>query len=1017
MAGLLFGSGLSALVYQTVWLREFRLIFGASTAATAAVLAIFMGGLGAGSAILGKRADLRDNPLRFYAHLEILIALAAAFSIPLLWIVRSTYLALGGSVDLGIFTATVVRLILATLVLGLPTFLMGGTLPAAARAVETSGDSARRNLSILYAANTCGAVTGTLASTFFLLENLGNRQTLIVAVLLNLMVAITARSLSRTATADAGIDPDESFVAPQVPQRLVLLAAAVFGFTFLLMELVWYRMLGPLLGGTTFTFGLILAVALAGIGLGGALYSVRSIATPGALAITAALEALAMILPFVLGDRLALLANLLRSLGKMGFGGHVLAWTALTGIVVFPAALVSGFQFPLLIALLGRGRADVGRHVGFAYAWNTAGAIAGSLAGGFGLLPLLTAPGAWRLATVLLALTAIAISAYALRGQLRVAAASVVLALLAAAGTLAVGPTAYWRHSGIGAGRLPQPQNPNEARDQAHRYRRYLHWDADGRESSVAITNADDLSFIVNGKSDGSMRGDAGTQVMGGVIGTLLHPNPRHALVIGLGTGSTAGWLAATMERVDVVELEPVVERVARECAPVNRDVLSLKNVRMTIADAREVLLTTDQKYDIVFSEPSNPYRAGVASLFTREFYAAVAQRLNPDGMFLQWVQAYDIDAPTLRTIYATLNTSFPHVDTFWTTAGDLLLVATRSPLTYDYDRIRARLRRSPQGAALHYAWRVETVEGFLSHFVAGDAVAREIAKLAELNTDDRTIIEFGFARGLDAKPTVVAPLARFAESHGGTRPARGRGTIDWGLVALNRAASLVMPLPDNATDSELAHREFAARFERGDRRGAANWWVMNDLKPVSSGELAAAAESFAESGNSRSESFSHALAEVQPAEADAVAARYAFEQHRFEDASALLQRAFQRYRLTPWPNPEVMRRALETAVLTAGIAAETAVPLYEALDKPFVAGQLDAARRLTRLTIAMNHQECGARTVAALREFEPYPRWTGDHLSLRARCYADAGLTGLAAKAREDYLEFLSAQPQLEIR
>jgi predicted membrane-bound spermidine synthase len=1018
VAGLLFGSGLSALVYQTVWLREFRLIFGASTSATAAVLAIFMGGLGIGSALLGKRADLRESPLGFYASLEILIALAAAFSVPLLWLVRSAYLAFGGSVDLGIVLATVVRLVLATIVLGIPTFLMGGTLPAAARAVETSGDSTRRNLSVLYATNTCGAVVGTLLSTFFMLENLGNRQTLLVAVLLNLIVGITARSLSRRMPVEAVEEPSEPIVAAKVPPRLVLVAAAVFGFTFLLMELVWYRMLGPLLGGTTFTFGLILAIALLGIGLGGALYSAASVATPGALAVTAALEALAMIVPFVLGDRLALLANLLRSLGKAGFGGHVLAWSALTGIVVFPAALVAGFQFPLLIALLGRGRADVGRHVGLAYAWNTAGAIAGSLAGGFGLLPLLTAPGAWRFVAVLLALTAIVISAYALRGNLRVAAASVFLALLAASGTLAVGPTAFWRHGGIGAGRLAQPQTPNEARDQAERFRRQLVWDADGRESSVAIMNADDLSFIVNGKADGSARGDAGTQVMSGVIGTLLHPNPRKALVIGLGTGSTAGWLAATVQRVDVVELEPVVNRVARDCAGVNRGVMALKNVKVMVADAREVLLTTDERYDVIFSEPSNPYRAGIASLFTQEFYEAVSERLNPDGMFLQWVQAYDIDAATLRTIYATLNTTFPHVDTYWTTPGDLVLVATRKPLLYNYDRMRARLRGSAQGAALHYTWRVETVEGFLSHFIANDAVAREVAKLAdELNTDDRTVIEFGFARGLDVRQFVVAPLARFAGSIGGTRPSKGTGTIDWTQVALNRASSLVIPLSGQATDAERAHQEFVGRFERGDRHDAANWWVMNDLRPTNSGELAAAAESFAETTNPRSETFSKALAEIQPAEADAIAARYAFKQHRFADAARLLQSGFERHRKSPWPNPDVMRRGLETAMQTAGAARETAIPLYDALEKPFMAGQLEEARRLARLNIAMTHEECGQRTITALLAFEPHPRWTAEHLSLRARCYPKAGLKELAEKAEDDYLEYLQAQPQVEIR
>ena len=178
VAALLFGSGFCALIYQTVWMRQFRLIFGASTFATAAVLAIFMGGLGLGSAVLGKRADAHPRPLRFYGNLELLIAASAAISPLLLWLVAKLYFATGGSVTLGLFFATVVRLLLATIVLGRSDASDGRHLPAAARAVETSDDAGRRRLALLYGANTLGAVTGTLLSTFSMLEMFGNRKTL-----------------------------------------------------------------------------------------------------------------------------------------------------------------------------------------------------------------------------------------------------------------------------------------------------------------------------------------------------------------------------------------------------------------------------------------------------------------------------------------------------------------------------------------------------------------------------------------------------------------------------------------------------------------------------------------------------------------------------------------------------------------------------------------------------------------------------------------------------------------------
>ncbi|HEY6843835.1 MAG TPA: spermidine synthase, partial [Thermoanaerobaculia bacterium] len=494
VAALLFCSGACALIYQTVWMRQFRLIFGASTLATAAVLSIFMGGLGVGSAFLGKRADGRPNPLRFYGTLELSIAATAALSQLLLWIVGRVYFGIGGSVTLGLFPATVLRLVLATVVIALPTFLMGGTLPAAARA------TGRENIGLIYGANTLGAVTGTLLSTFWMLEHVGNRNTLLAAVAVNVVIGAIALFL-QWPDVEAGFSPPGGLTAAATD---VYVCAFVVGFAFLLMELVWYRMLAPLLGGTTFTFGLILAIALFGIGLGGVAF--RGFGSVAGFALTCSFEAFFIALPFALGDRLAVIANQLRPVG-------ILSWVILTLIVVVPAAFVSGIQFPLLISLLGRGGEDVGRHVGMAYAWNTAGAIAGSLAGGFGLLPLLSAPGAWRAVIVVLALLGIAAAALAR------SVAPAAVAVAAIAGTFALGPTAVWRHSGIGAGRAETPSTKNEIRDWIRGERRELVWDVDGRESSVALIDGSDFAFIVNGKADGSARGDAGTQVMGGMVG------------------------------------------------------------------------------------------------------------------------------------------------------------------------------------------------------------------------------------------------------------------------------------------------------------------------------------------------------------------------------------------------------------------------------------------------------------------------------------------------------------------
>ena len=393
IALLLLLSGLCALIYQVGWLRELRLIFGGTTLASAVVLAIFMGGLGFGGLFWGRIADRYDNPLRLYAFFEIGIALLAGISPFLLTLTQNVYFSLGGSLAMGPTLALLVRIGASALVLGIPTFLMGGTLPAVARAVEKDSDRGRRSLALLYGLNTIGGVCGVILATFFLLELLGTRMTIWSGSILNLLVGFAALFLATRIGAVQGEEasdqtPDISVneaadtglvhsSATVLSPYVIYTAAFLVGFSFFIMEIVWNRMLTPLLGGSVYSFGLVIAVVLSGIGLGSWLYSrgdKRFSATVAALAVTLSLEALALAFPFALGDRLAILAALLRPFGDLGFAGLVLGWTLITSCIVLPASLVAGFQFPLLVNLLGGGRQDVGRHTGSICAWNTFGA-------------------------------------------------------------------------------------------------------------------------------------------------------------------------------------------------------------------------------------------------------------------------------------------------------------------------------------------------------------------------------------------------------------------------------------------------------------------------------------------------------------------------------------------------------------------------------------------------------------------------------------------------------------------
>jgi predicted membrane-bound spermidine synthase len=1026
VTAMLFVSGSAALIFQVAWMRELRLVFGATTAAAAAVLAIFMAGLGLGSAVLGPRADRSANPLRLYGQLEVIVALAVAASPFLVSLAASFYFALGGQFALGVGGATVVRLLLAMLVLGVPTFVMGGTLPAAVRSVTAVGDQRRRALAVLYGVNTLGAVCGTFVATFFALETLGTRATLWFGCAMNLLIGLAAiRFSQRIAPSVARPDLDrDATPTTEGSAAFVYLTAAVLGFTFFTLELVWYRMLGPILGGTTFTFGLILCVALLGIGLGSTAYHLlfRWVRPSWSiLALTCAAEAVCAALPLALGDRLAIFAGRW-SMYSYTFPGLVAGWFAVMVIVVFPVALVSGLQFPLLVAMLGQGRTGVSRQLGMTYAWNTLGAIAGSLVGGFGALPLLTAPGAWRAVVLLLVALAAIQAARSWRSGGWTHAAVAALMLLAVVFAWQQGPTAVWRHGGIGAGRaaVPPPEAPNAVQMWLNELRRNLVWEAEGVESSIGITAPDGLSFIVNGKNDGNAIADAGTQIGVAVIGAALHPEPKTGLVIGLGTGESAGWLASmpTIERVDVVELEPAIDEMAQRSSGLNHDVLNHPKVRRIYDDGREFVLSTDEKYDLIISEPSNPYRAGVASLYTQEFYRAVRERLTPDGIFIQWVQAYEVDGATVHAVLATARTVFDHVEVWQSIPSDLQLICSQQPIRYSAEQLRARVAEPALAAALKTAWRVEGLEGFLSHFLGNDAFVDELTPIDLIvpNTDDRNYLEYGFAKTVGrATEFSGSGLRDAAVELGRHRPEIDdpNDSIDWDLVERSRIEFAWLfggsfeGLLKGAPELRALAVGYAKLITNEPRQALEEWKAAGD-HPLSEIDRLVRAQCHAQLSEEECLKLLAPIDTKYPAEAAAIRATYYWKQEDAARAAAEVKQVFQRMAEDPWAIAAIVRPVLIQANEIVQADPTTARPIFDLLSQPFAGMRLDQQRKLLRLMVA--EQLGDAEVVEALSDLEPHPLWTEKLLKLRAAAYRRVDHP-LAEQAERDWQRYLRAK------
>jgi hypothetical protein len=472
--------------------------------------------------------------------------------------------------------------------------------------------------------------------------------------------------------------------------------------------------------------------------------------------------------------------------------------------------------------------------------------------------------------------------------------------------------------------------------------------------------------------------------------------------VIGLGTGSSAGWLAEVpgIERVDVVELEPAVLEVARRAAPVNRDVLENPRVRVTIGDARELLLTTRERYDLIVSEPSNPYRAGIASLFTREYYEAAASRLTDDGLFLQWLQAYEVGVPAVRGAYATLASVLPHLESWRTHTSDLLLVASREGRVYDAADLRARIADEPFKTALLDVWRATTLEGLLARFVAGPGLPRKILEEERylLNTDDRNPIEFGFARtlGLQGLFGIDALLAAAGRTSA-ERPALTGGPVDLLRVEDERLAVFsgygeAPPAPRPLSSALTQRAKAHARWAQRDRPGTLAAWRGQGQEPAGPTETALVAEATADAGDDKARAYIDALRTFQPAEADACLGRLLLRQGQYDDALAALEAAFIRYRSDPWPAPHVMQGALDAA-LELAVADSSAVPrLLQALGTPFaLEAQDDVRHEVAFLVAGRAGGDPGPECLALVEGQEPNVPWTEPWLSYRARCYAIA--------------------------
>ena len=723
-------SGFAGLIYQTAWTRQFALVFGTSELAVATVLAAYMGGLALGAWLAERWLTRIVRPVLVYAGLELGIGVSALLLVPALllasdWALRSLFGGQSAPPDSAHTSISVFYLASAFVVLAAPTVLMGATLPLLARQAVHAESQIGSRIGFLYAMNTTGAVAGALATAFWLLPALGLTWTVRVAAAVNVLVFLLASLLARRAEAvpmhTVAHDSPPARVSLRIPAihtpswilPLMLLSGAVSFFH----EVLWTRMLSHVLGSSIHAFGVMVASFLAGIALGGGvgalLAGTRRWAIP-AFAISQLACAVTAVAAFVLISRYMPPPSRLATTASFGV------------MILLPLTFFIGTTFPLAVRILANSAEDAPRASARVYAWNTVGAIVGSLSAGFVLIPWLRFEGAIQVAVGASCALAVAAVWLLTRRSRAFAVALTVVAVVASVSFRPSVPDLLLRTSPLNI--------PNHGR--------ILYYDV-GRSASVVMFEQDGgLVLRTNGLPEAMMDMPGSPPRFSGEywlspLAVIARPRTESMLIVGYGGGVVIEGVPPSVQTVDVIELEPRVI-AANRATQALRKRNPLRDVRVNIIsnDARGALSLTSRKYDAIVSQPSHPWTAGASHLYTLEFMRQARAHLNDGGVFVQWMNVSFVDESLLRSLTATLLATFENVRIYRPDPNTLVFLGSSAPLEVEASLIASGLPLAY--APLHYGrLGIHTAEDLVAALAVDNEGAHALAAGAPLITDD----------------------------------------------------------------------------------------------------------------------------------------------------------------------------------------------------------------------------------------------------------------------------------------
>lgn len=690
-----FLSGAAGLAYEAVWSRYLGLFVGHDALAQVAVLIIFLGGMAGGSALVATRTERISRPIVWYGVVEVIIGLAAL-------VFHESYLVVSGLAYDSIFpalgdgsTSTIAKWLLACGIILPQSLLLGATFPLmSAGVIRLRPNGAGRVLAWLYFTNSLGAAIGVLVAGFVLIGEVGLPGTVIVAGTINLIVGLLALLVGLRLTPGNAPSIADTYAAASTLSddrlpRLLLLTAFGTAVASFIYEIAWIRMLSLVLGSSTHSFELMLSAFILGLAIGAlCIRSQDRIANPirvlGTIQVVMGVLAVAT-LPLYAAS-FDWLAALMRAftLSDSGYVGFSIVRYGICLIVMLPATICAGMTLPLITKSLiatGQGEAAIGK----VYGWNTLGSIVGVVLAGLLLLPLI------GLKSVLILGATLDIAIGVLSLVVATGWRHAVVAALAGASSLALVTVAVPLHQQLlssGVYRTGQINLKSEI----------LHY-ADGRTATIAVhRGSDNQAWIsTNGKPDASLGpwwwqsceqtdaltrlgGDESTQLLLPLVTQAYVPSASRAAIIGFGSGMSTHFLLADsgLEKVATIEIEPEMVRAASLFLPINSRAYSDPRSTVVHRDAKAHFAGSTQGWNVIISEPSNPWVSGVSGLFTEEFYRRVEAALTKDGVFGQWLQAYELSDELVLVILAAIDQVFPSWRLHQVGNSDLLVIASK---------------------------------------------------------------------------------------------------------------------------------------------------------------------------------------------------------------------------------------------------------------------------------------------------------------------------------------------------